>query len=354
MCLVSIASATFLLAVYPVHAALFTTTLRFGVTSQEVVFLQQVLNKSSDTQVAVSGIGSPGHESAYFGAKTLSAVKRFQNKYRSEVLVPAGVASPTGFVGALTLKKLRTLAYIQSSSPVTSVLSPTLPAVLNVPGTPSTSQPATPLAIGAPSSVNPVAPPVYPNLKNLDAYVAAVRAATLNNGTSPEVVDIIEKNIRNLAATANYQQIYSDSQKAHIPESFKSAPQSMLNVFLGKALASIQGVFSITKVQAVGPGLPFGGFITYVNPAICNCPPGIVTQITVVLPNAPPPISNILLNYINGSQAFPYYNIPLPGIATLGFYTPLVPSCMTYVGASCVLIPAVGQITPVVGSSLVI
>ncbi len=353
----SLSLVLFLLVVYPAHASLLATSLRFGMTSQDVVFLQKVLNFSADTQVALTGAGSPGHESTYFGAKTLSAVKRFQAKYSDEVLVPAGLSAPTGFVGAMTLKKLRTVANVQSPTPVAVAPSPMTPPVAPTSPT-SPTPPVLPVSIPSPvlpaTPVSSVATNSYPNLKNLDAYVVAVRDATLKNGTSPDVVALIEQKIRDKAATANYQQIYYDSQKAHIKNQTSSAPQSMLDAFLGKALTSVQGLFEVKNVQAAGPGVPFGGIITYVNPAICDCPPGIITQIFVALPNAPPPISNILLNYINGSEAFPYYNIPLPGIATLGFYTPAVPSCLTYVGTSCILIPAVGQITPVVGSSLVI
>ncbi len=91
------------------HAS-FVADLSLGSRGDEVVRLQQVLNMDSETQVASSGPGSPGNETSYFGALTLLAVKRFQNKYRSEVLYPLGLIAPTGFVGAKTRGKLSSLS----------------------------------------------------------------------------------------------------------------------------------------------------------------------------------------------------------------------------------------------------
>ena len=67
-----------------------STTMHLGDSGPQVLLLQQLLNKSPDTQVAASGAGSPGMESSYFGAKTLDAVKRYQAKYSTQILVPAG------------------------------------------------------------------------------------------------------------------------------------------------------------------------------------------------------------------------------------------------------------------------
>jgi peptidoglycan hydrolase-like protein with peptidoglycan-binding domain len=83
--------------------------LKSGSRSANVLLLQKFLNADPDTQIASSGAGSPGNETQLFGAKTALAVKRFQEKYRAEVLVPAGISRPTGQVGAMTKKKMQSL-----------------------------------------------------------------------------------------------------------------------------------------------------------------------------------------------------------------------------------------------------
>jgi len=102
----------------------FNKTLKQGVTvAPDVSYLQFILNQSTDTQVAETGAGSPTGLTNFFGSKTHSAVTRFQEKYRAEILTPANIGSPTGIVGENTRRKLNQIlaglfsgTYIESNN----------------------------------------------------------------------------------------------------------------------------------------------------------------------------------------------------------------------------------------------
>lgn len=88
----------------------FTANLVLGSKGQQVFALQQTLNRDSATRVANSGPGSPGNENDYFGPLTQAAAIRFQEKYASDILVPAGLTSGNGRVGFYTRAKLNALS----------------------------------------------------------------------------------------------------------------------------------------------------------------------------------------------------------------------------------------------------
>ncbi|MFA5392423.1 MAG: peptidoglycan-binding domain-containing protein [Candidatus Paceibacterota bacterium] len=78
----------------------FNTDLSQGMTANDVKNLQIVLNKNSSTRVALSGAGSSGNETTYFGSLTFAAVKNFQ---ASKSIIN------TGYVGPLTRAALNAL-----------------------------------------------------------------------------------------------------------------------------------------------------------------------------------------------------------------------------------------------------
>lgn len=104
------------------QAYVFSRNLKLGDQGLDVLELQKVLNTSSDTQISSFGIGSPGQESTYFGLLTHQAVIRYQNKYKNEVLLPFGLTSGTGFVGAATRN------YLNSNSLAQNIVINPLPA----------------------------------------------------------------------------------------------------------------------------------------------------------------------------------------------------------------------------------
>ncbi len=84
----------------------FIRDLKEGSSGNDVLELQKLLNKDPDTRIGGTGIGSQGQESSYFGKITKDAVTRFQNKYSTDILRPAGLTQGTGNVGLWTRLKL--------------------------------------------------------------------------------------------------------------------------------------------------------------------------------------------------------------------------------------------------------
>jgi peptidoglycan hydrolase-like protein with peptidoglycan-binding domain len=72
--------------------ATFTRNLTIGSRGNDVKNLQIFLNDNGYT-VSSAGTGSPGNESTYFGAKTATALAKWQK---------ANSLPATGFFGALT------------------------------------------------------------------------------------------------------------------------------------------------------------------------------------------------------------------------------------------------------------
>lgn len=89
-----------------VHAYTFPRDLTLGSQGEDVRQLQIELNKNPSTQVAYSGVGSPGQETDYFGPKTQAAVIRYQNLHAQKILIPMGLSRGTGYVGASTRAEL--------------------------------------------------------------------------------------------------------------------------------------------------------------------------------------------------------------------------------------------------------
>lgn len=81
----------------------FARSLKVGSVGEDVKELQKILNAEGFT-IAVSGPGSIGKESTYFGPATQAALAKYQNFYRSDVLTPNGLSTGTGYFGPATMK----------------------------------------------------------------------------------------------------------------------------------------------------------------------------------------------------------------------------------------------------------
>lgn len=83
----------------PIHT--FVNNLSLGNKNDEVKCLQEVL--------VYEGLLPADCVTGLFAGRTLAAVKAFQNKYASDILIPSGLTQPTGYVGSATIKKLNEL-----------------------------------------------------------------------------------------------------------------------------------------------------------------------------------------------------------------------------------------------------
>lgn len=97
---------------------IFNKDLKIGDNSEDVRFLQRILNKNTETQVSPSGAGSSGNESDFFGQLTKNAVIKFQELHESDILHPFGLKFGTGFVGAATRLKLNYLVEKDSENTI--------------------------------------------------------------------------------------------------------------------------------------------------------------------------------------------------------------------------------------------
>ncbi|MES2134636.1 MAG: hypothetical protein V4449_00110 [Patescibacteria group bacterium] len=86
-----------------------TRSLTTGATGADVLALQKFLNSDTSTQVAVTGSGSPGNETSFFGPATGAAVTKFQLKYAAQILTPLGLTKGTAFFGASSRAKANEL-----------------------------------------------------------------------------------------------------------------------------------------------------------------------------------------------------------------------------------------------------
>jgi len=325
--------------VSPTSVCAINTTLSVGSTGEQVKCLQRAVAVTVD-----------GH----FGPLTKASVVAFQLKNK---------LLPDGIVGPLTQAALgRVVAsdgvYLPGCNGTTGY------SITTGTKCDSNLSPETPgsLASGVSSNINNnpgtsgvIINSTNPNLKNIDAHIVLVEKAVLKGGLSPDKLPLVEEKIRkNAELSIDFRKEFFDLQTViynknkQISENLQKRP---MLAFMSKAVSFFNNVLYPQKAFAAG-NLPFGGFVTYVDPEICDCPPLVITLIDVNLPGAEPGISNLALNYVNKTQAFLNFNLPLEDLAVLGMYTPAVPSCWMWIGEACSLVETDGQITPEVGSSL--
>jgi len=82
-----------------------TGNLSIGIRNNDVKILQQLLINEGFWE---SEVGATG----YFGPITKKAVMKLQNQYKTQILEPLGLLSPTGFFGPYTRKYLNENVFI--------------------------------------------------------------------------------------------------------------------------------------------------------------------------------------------------------------------------------------------------
>ena len=108
-----------------------TRNLTTGSSGEDVRQLQRFLNGNPQTQVAVTGYGSPGNETTTFGPATHRAVAKFQELYAAQVLTPLGLMAGTG-------------GFFNSTRSHANSMCASSGNVGNIPGAPSVLPPNTP------------------------------------------------------------------------------------------------------------------------------------------------------------------------------------------------------------------
>jgi hypothetical protein len=343
---VSLVFAFMLLSSQNVYAegGVFLRTLKMGMSGEDVRELQKFLNTDIETRVSLSGAGSLGNETTYFGPATHRALIAFQEKYRTEILSPLGLTQGTGVFG------LKTRVHVLSKNKKRVAQN-----VANTQPLPPSSFVAPTQTTASVSPVNTVTSVVStnPNLKNLEYAITEVKKIGVNEGVSSSDLALVEQSLRAVSATSTdltkkfLETVVTSKKQAHI-DVLNTKLSVKPDSFLGKTLVR----FGIAKIaHAVAP-VPFGGTVVFAAP--CTCGP----EAWLVIINPLPPSYATALSYILGTQIFLTNTLPLSVLpphsaqSFLGEYLAAVPSCRMVVPPGCVVVPTWGTITPYVGSSL--
>lgn len=321
----------------------FLRTLKMGMSGEDVRELQKFLNTDTETRVSLSGAGSLGNETNYFGPATHRALIAFQEKHRTEILAPLGLTQGTGIFG------LKTRVFVLSKN------GKSVAEKVAYPQTTPASSPVTPVQTPPPaSSVNTVTSGVStnPNLKNLEYAITEVKKIGANEGVSSSDLALVEQSLRDVSATSTdltkkfLETVVTSKKQAHIDVLNTKLPISPHGV-VGKMLVSI----GIAKIAHAAVPVPFGGTVVFAAP--CTCSP--LAWLVVI--NPLPPSYATALSYILGTQMFltnitPSIIPPHTAQSFLGEYIVGAPSCRMVVPPGCVVVPTWGTISPFVGSSL--
>lgn len=86
----------------------FTRDLTVGDVGEDVNSLQKFLNDNGFV-LSLSGAGSPGNETMFFGNRTKDSLRKYQEAYAEFILAPLGLTEGTGYFGGLSRSYINAL-----------------------------------------------------------------------------------------------------------------------------------------------------------------------------------------------------------------------------------------------------
>ena len=175
-----------------------TRNLSIGSTGDDVRQLQRFLNGNPQTQVAASGVGSPGNETSYYGPATARAVSKFQEMYAAQILTPLGLTKGTG--GFYTSTRTQANKVCQSGTGSSSSVS------VNRAGTRSATTAAVVRVTGDALAVTP-GNPISDSYVVLGAQRAPFTSVVLTAGTDDVRIQGIRVKRFGLSSSDNFDSI---------------------------------------------------------------------------------------------------------------------------------------------------
>jgi hypothetical protein len=182
------------------------------------------------------------------------------------------------------------------------------------------------------------APGFVANQLYLQNFVKKLERVNKNN---PNLAAIVEQVKLDAATTTDLKGLFLKQAKMTVKKNKISSGD-----FLKDRFAGFFEFLMPKKALAIG-ALPFGGPLLFTYYCTCS-----QTWLVYIGPTSNLATSNMLLDYVTGSQGFENYNLPFT-TWVMGLEIPSVPLCYVYAGYTCFTITAEGMITPIVGTSAI-
>lgn len=102
----------------------FERELKLGSTGEDVTRLQKTLNACPELGLSQTGPGSPGRETSTYGERTVEGVKKFQLKFKAELITGQNLTDPSGILDTLTRTKLSSSFICQKTTATSPTVRP--------------------------------------------------------------------------------------------------------------------------------------------------------------------------------------------------------------------------------------